>query len=261
MNNKKGFYAIFVVCMVLIFGYGLLLTMKNLQALREVKKEAPAQTSNNNTYVNTDAFTEKTGSSQTASKKEEVAIQPNSKQKTSQESSDKSTAKTMNKNAAAQGAEKKTASNNEAVRDDGPKVAVFNPVEKMIVPVSGKVLVGFGDQYSEVTGEWVFNDGVELSTKPNEKVKAVLSGKVINVGSNENEGIFIILDHGDGLKTKYSNLATNKLVNVGQSVKKGDVISKAAQTYALGSFTDQTHIHFSVQQDGDYIDPLAKLPK
>lgn len=89
-------------------------------------------------------------------------------------------------------------------------------------PSIGRVIKTFGEKsaygnYSEI------NKGIDIALSKDEKVKAVSIGKVKECGENEKLGKYIILDHGDGIETVYSNLGSI-LVNKGDSVSKSQLI-------------------------------------
>ena len=52
----------------------------------------------------------------------------------------------------------------------------------------------------------------------------------------------------------YSNLSTDKLVEVGDRVEKGQVISGIGDT-ALFECADEAHLHFEVISKGKNVDP------
>ncbi|HCO19147.1 MAG TPA: peptidase M23, partial [Tissierellales bacterium] len=60
--------------------------------------------------------------------------------------------------------------------------------------------------------------------------------------------------HGGGIVTLYAHNSA-LVVSEGQSVKRGDTVSKAGST---GNSTGP-HLHFEVRKDGAYVDPLPWL--
>jgi murein DD-endopeptidase MepM/ murein hydrolase activator NlpD len=73
-------------------------------------------------------------------------------------------------------------------------------------------------------------------------------------------GVVVVIDHGGGIKTVYGNLASDKLVQKGQGVKKGQVIGAVGKT-APYEIEDPPHLHFEVLKGGSSIDPERFLPK
>jgi len=64
---------------------------------------------------------------------------------------------------------------------------------------------------------------VKLDTESN--ITACQRGKVKKIGKDENYGNYIIIDHGKGIETQYSNVS-EVLIKSGDEVEKGQVIAK-----------------------------------
>ena len=72
-------------------------------------------------------------------------------------------------------------------------------------------------------------------------------------------GNYVVVRHGDGLRTLYGHLVKKSTLRVGSTVAQGDVIGTAGQTE-----TSYVHVHFEVQRKagaGDWakgrIDPVS----
>lgn len=64
--------------------------------------------------------------------------------------------------------------------------------------------------------------------------------------------VFVQIDHGNGIMTIYGH-NSRMIVNVGQSVKKGQVISYLGST---GRSTGP-HVHYEVRVNGTAVDPIS----
>ena len=83
---------------------------------------------------------------------------------------------------------------------------------------------------------------------------AAEAGVVTQAGYSESAGNWIVIDHGDGLVTKYMHHA-EIYVEVGQKVVKGQQIGLSGTTgYSTGN-----HLHFQVEENGVAVDPLLYL--
>jgi murein DD-endopeptidase MepM/ murein hydrolase activator NlpD len=101
---------------------------------------------------------------------------------------------------------------------------------------------------------------LDLKAEEGSPVRAALDGVVLETTNDAQWGLTIVLDHGDGVYTRYSNLSTLDLVSKGQQLKKGDVISGVGKT-ALCEIAEEPHLHFELIRDKQNIDPKNYLPK
>ncbi len=93
--------------------------------------------------------------------------------------------------------------------------------------------------------------GVDLASLAHSKVPAANTGKVIFSGPLGIYGITVVLDHGQGLSSVYSHLS-EALVQIGQMVKKGEIIGITGQTGLAGG----DHLHFGVMVHGIFVNPV-----
>lgn len=154
-----------------------------------------------------------------------------------------------------------------AKADEQKSASVKKPepvaIDTMILPVFGNISNEFSDTelvYSKTIDSWITHSGLDLKAEEGSPVRAALDGTVSDIVNDAQWGLTIILDHGDGVYTKYSNLSTLDLVSKGQQVKKGDVISGVGKT-ALSEIADEPHLHFELVRDKQNIDPKNYLPK
>jgi len=112
--------------------------------------------------------------------------------------------------------------------------------------------------YSETLGEWILHNGIDIVAKQGTPVLASESGKIIEISSNVQEGIKIVIEHKEGYKTVYSNLSTTKMVQEGQQIEKGQTISGVGKT-ATFEYEEKDHLHFEIYKDEKAINPLNLL--
>ena len=97
--------------------------------------------------------------------------------------------------------------------------------------------------------------GLDMGTgTANLPTYAASAGTVTYVGFDNSCGNMIVIDHGDGLVTKYMH-HSQMYVAVGQTVEKGQQIGLSGTT---GNSTGN-HLHFQVEKDGKAVDPLSYL--
>jgi murein DD-endopeptidase MepM/ murein hydrolase activator NlpD len=116
--------------------------------------------------------------------------------------------------------------------------------------VDGVQSSGFGARRDPISGEHKHHHGVDIAAERGEPVKAASAGTVIRAEASGNYGNLVVVDHGDGVETRYAHLEEIK-------VQPGDRL-EAGQ--ALGTVGDSgratgTHLHFEVRKDGQAIDP------
>lgn len=93
--------------------------------------------------------------------------------------------------------------------------------------------------------------GVDFAGRTGNKVKTVAKGKVIEAKYSNGYGNLVVLDHGNGFKTKYAHL--NKIyVKKGQQLEINDVVGELGNT---GRSTGP-HLHYEVLYQGKDVDPM-----
>lgn len=139
----------------------------------------------------------------------------------------------------------------------------YAPRAKMTLsyPTNGKIITPHTTEtlvYSKTLGDWRTHCGIDIKSDHGAEVKAADDGIVESVYTDDFMGITIVLDHQNGRKTTYSNLSNSGLVAVGQTVKRGDVISTVGSS-AIAESGEEGHLHFEVADDGETIDPFTVL--
>ncbi len=145
-----------------------------------------------------------------------------------------------------------------------PAIKMQEPkMETMLTPVFGTVCMDFSNGellYSKTLDLWTTHEGMDIRAEEGSQVRAVMDGTVSEIVNDPQWGMTIVIDHGSGISTKYSNLSTLDMVTLGQKIKKGDVISGVGKT-ALYEIAEEPHLHFEVLKDGKNLDPKIYLPK
>lgn len=88
-------------------------------------------------------------------------------------------------------------------------------------------------------------------------IYAVRSGKVVvsQCGWNGGYGCYVVLDHGNGVKSLYGH-NSRLLVSVGDEVDQGQTVSLMGNTGNVRGVTG-IHLHFEVQVNGVRVNPLG----
>ncbi|MBQ8085108.1 MAG: peptidoglycan DD-metalloendopeptidase family protein [Lachnospiraceae bacterium] len=96
--------------------------------------------------------------------------------------------------------------------------------------------------------------GTDVGVPQGTTVRASRGGQVVTAGWVGGYGNCVIIDHGDGVSTRYGHLS-QVLVSVGQYVDQGDQIALSGNT---GRSTGP-HLHFEIRINGEAVDPMPYL--
>lgn len=160
----------------------------------------------------------------------------------------------------------------EASRKQISSETVSEPVTKIVEVGTARSLVSESDKkIAQSSGfifplprkGWVvsayFGDGrnhraVDLACDAGTSIYAVKAGTVIQSGWDGNYGYSIVIDHGNGVQTRYSH-ESELYVKAGDKVSAGEVIGAVGRTgNASGN-----HLHFEVIINGNRVDPAPYI--
>lgn len=97
--------------------------------------------------------------------------------------------------------------------------------------------------------------GIDIGASEGTPIYAAMPGTVTTAGWYGGYGNAVIIDHGGGMQTLYGHMSAVG-TSPGMNVMPGQVIGFVGST---GNSTGP-HLHFSVIQDGQWLDPLAFFP-
>ena len=124
-------------------------------------------------------------------------------------------------------------------------------------PINGEVQKQYSIDkviYSKTLELWKTHDGIDIAADIGTNVKSIEKGTIEKVYEDSFYGTTIVIDHGQGYKSSYSNLDKNISVKEKQTVNKGQVIGKVSNT-AIGEIKDEPHLHFTLFKDNNNVDP------
>lgn len=127
---------------------------------------------------------------------------------------------------------------------------------KLSVPLSkpienGIVTSKFGKRTDPVSGEEKFHYGLDLSGKEGSPIYAVMNGVIEKSESSPSFGNFLIIDHGNNIKSLYAHCKELKK-SVGNNVKRGQIIATMGNT---GYYSTGTHVHIELIVKDQKLDP------
>lgn len=122
------------------------------------------------------------------------------------------------------------------------------------------VMANFGDNRTYLNNGNIIDHqthmGLDLASTAKAPIPAGNSGRVIFAEPLGIFGNLIVIDHGLGLMSLYSHMS-EILVNVGDEVKKGDIIARTGTTGLAGG----DHLHFGMLVGGIQVQPIDWLDK
>lgn len=125
-----------------------------------------------------------------------------------------------------------------------------------IWPVEGELTDGFGGRRNPFGGSTSeFHTGQDIATLWGTPVIAAAQGVVIFAGWQNGYGQIVIIDHGNGLTTRYGHLSGID-VEVGQQLARGEQLGRVGST---GRSTGP-HLHYEVRINDEPVNPLQYLP-
>ena len=151
------------------------------------------------------------------------------------------------------------------IPDPVEEVEITEPAEllpQVVSPLDGTTVTVFSMTellYDPTMADWRTHDGVDILAQQGEVVVAAGDGEVVSVTQDDLYGTTVVIDHGSGIKTQYSNLADTPTVSPGDKVKGGDVIGSVGKT-AICEIGQGSHMHFAMSRDGASVDPTTYIP-
>lgn len=142
------------------------------------------------------------------------------------------------------------AARSNGVIDGYSPITVLRGVMVARAPVEACLSSAFGPRSG---GAGSFHDGLDLYTGESRPVLAGGDGRIDAITRQRGYGLVILIDHGNGLATRYAHLSSVAPdLRVGSRVSAGQ---KIAQTGRSGNAT-AVHLHYEILVDRKPQDPL-----
>ena len=124
------------------------------------------------------------------------------------------------------------------------------------VPSSHNISSNYGYRIHPISGVRKLHAGIDIAAAGGADIVAGDDGTVLlaSFGYNGGYGNYIIINHGNGITTRYAH-CSNLFVSTGDTVKKGQVIAAVGTTGA----STGNHCHFEVRINGETTNPLNYL--
>lgn len=137
-----------------------------------------------------------------------------------------------------------------------PPPETVKPVAAATTAVDGTVTSAYGWRPDPFTGQSRFHAGVDVRMAYGEPVPVAAAGRVSFVGPQGGYGLTVMVDHGDGLQTRYAHLSSTD-VQVDDEVSSGQPIARSGSS---GRSTGP-HLHVELLSQGKPVDPGGLLKR
>lgn len=145
---------------------------------------------------------------------------------------------------------------------EAPEEGPSEPRKSVITrPVDGAASAAYSMDrlsYNPTMKDWRTHAGADYAAPAGTPVLAAADGRVQAIWEDDLLGWTVTVEHADGWVTRYSNLAEEIPVRVGDSVSSGDRLGSVGKT-ALLELADEPHLHFAVSRNNVPQDPEAFL--
>jgi len=138
----------------------------------------------------------------------------------------------------------------QAVTDPNVGLAAVMGSLPSILPTDGYVSSGFGYRLSPFNGRRLHHNGIDFAVNYGTPVRATADGTVTSAGRHRFLGNLVTVDHGFGITTRYGH-NSKILVQIGDHVRRGDIIAKAGST----GHSTGPHLHYEVWLNHRRTDP------
>ena len=142
-----------------------------------------------------------------------------------------------------------------------PSFAYFTDGDSMHWPVLGEIVMDFAMDrliYDPTLDQWRTNDKLAIGANRGDAVRSAAAGRVHEVEETRQFGQKVVIDHGNGWFTTYSQLDPDLAVNVGDVVNRGQIIGSVGSPSIFTSRIGY-HVGFSVSSNDAPIDPNTLL--
>lgn len=123
-------------------------------------------------------------------------------------------------------------------------------------PLSGTVIKGFSTAplYSVTLDDWRSHEAVDIRAEEGDEVYAIEKGTVAAVGRDPLLGVYVRIDHGNGIESVYANMHSETTVSEGQTLEAHHQIGYVGKT-SVSEQAEESHLHFEIKKDGKRVNP------
>ena len=150
----------------------------------------------------------------------------------------------------------------EPVKDTTPEPDTSQTLSKVFTwPVKGAILREYSVEalsYDPTLEDWRTHGGLDIAADQGVQVLSISAGTVEQIYRDGLMGTTVVVDHGGGLRSWYSNLDEETAVQPGDPVEIGGVLGTVGST-AIAEVGVGSHIHLETDLNGTPVDPRDYL--
>ena len=132
----------------------------------------------------------------------------------------------------------------------------FSENSSLVRPVQGEILMHYNMDntvYFKTLDQYKYNPAVVFTAEEGSPVKACAKGQVVKIYNNEEIGVAVVLDLGNGYEATYGQLAS-------YSVGIGDYVEENQAFATVGRPTkyyveEGNNLYFALEKDGEAVNP------
>ena len=148
----------------------------------------------------------------------------------------------------------------EQAKATSAKTLHFAPESDLGWPLQGDVILNYSmDQtvYFATLDQYKYNPAVIIAGKVNDPVKAAATGTITDISTNEETGMTVTMDLGDGYTAIYGQLK-EVLYKEGATVETGNAIGYIAEPTKYYS-VEGSNLYFALQKDNEPVNPMQYM--
>lgn len=111
-----------------------------------------------------------------------------------------------------------------------------------VTPVFGNLNSGFGYRDHPINGTYSFHSGTDIRANSGDPILAFAAGQVEYIGEDDSYGLYLQLDHGNGIKSFYAH-CQRVCVQKGQTIQVGERIAEVGSS----GRTTGPHLHLELK--------------
>lgn len=155
-------------------------------------------------------------------------------------------------------------------RISGEEITISNFGFAWPIPGYNVITSYFGKRNSPTAGASSYHKGLDIGAPEGTILIAAIDGEITYVGFLGGGGYTITLSNNN-MKITYCHVSPEFIIQVGQNIKRGEIIGFVGPKYVYGvkgntyhdsngnptnGATTGCHLHFGVRVDGEYVNPL-----